>query len=358
MEPSMRLKYALQKIGLGFLALLLLTAVSIFWAQHPALKNNSTRLNSIRQLRPTPLSPQHPQSLRVISYKLGYADGDKTNWGEMLDRSSVEGHLNTAIEALRSQNADLILLQEVDLFSKRSSDIDQVAYLQNALRFPYAAVAVTWNKNYIAWPYWPPSRHFGRIVSGQAVLSRFPIRQQNLIFFPKPDKQAFWYRWFYLDRVVQSLQIQWGAQDIKVYNVHLEAFDETARSAQLQALAKHIAADSSPLKIVGGDFNQVYHDRALSPDELRRSREQLQQFAQEAKLLKMEETENFLTFPSWKPERSLDHLFYSATWQWKQGGVLEHLASSDHLPIWGLFSLPQNTANKTPPTKHTRPNRK
>ncbi len=353
MEPTMKLKRALRKIGLGLLGLLLSIATLIFWAQHPALKSNSTQLNGIRQLRPTPLSPQNPQNLRVVSYNLGYAYGDKNNLGEKLNRASVEEHLQTAIKLLRDQNPDLILLQEVDLFAKRSSNIDQVTYLQEALRFPYAAVAVTWNKNYVAWPYWPPSRHFGRIVSGQAVLSRFPIRQQNLISFPKPQAQAFWYRWFYLDRIVQSLQIQWGTQWIKVYNVHLEAFDETARSAQLKALAKHIAADSHPLKIVGGDFNQAYRDQELSPQELKNSRELLRQFTQDSQLLMMEETENFLTFPSWKPTQSLDHLFYSSTWRWQQGGVLQNIASSDHLPVWGDFLAPQAPTQKHSPS--TRP---
>src|SRR5690606_20559225 len=138
---------------------------------------------------------------------------------------------------------DLIFLQEVDFRSARSFDIDQLRLLCEKLGMPYAAYTLTWNKKYVAWPYWPFSLHFGRLVSGQAVLSRFPIKQQVLVQFEKPAENPFWYNWFYLDRVVQRMKVEIGTQSVSVYNIHLEAFTIQTRKEQLQKLSDQIRQD-------------------------------------------------------------------------------------------------------------------
>ena len=275
---------------------------------------------------------QHSSSLRVMTYNIGYASGLKNNQGAILTRDEVEKNLEEIAVTLQKQNPDLVFLQEVDFHSARSFDIDQLKFLTEKLRMPYAAYAVTWNKNYVAWPYWPFSRHFGHIVSGQALLSRFPIREQTLLAFEKPPKNAFWYNWFYLDRIVQVLQLEVGSQLVSACNVHLEAFDSATRIAQLEKLALNLKTSRGSWQIVAGDFNldaNAYQD-STSPRAA--ERKLLEDFATENGLSWVGKEQDYQTVPSWKPQEWLDHIFYSK-FELKQSAVVSETTASDHFPL-------------------------
>ncbi len=317
-----------------FLSVLLIFFIGfLIYATRPALDASRFPSNKILHfLQFDSKNLASPSSLKVISYNIGYASGLKNNQGAILSREEVQQNLESIASALKKQDPDLVFLQEVDFHAARSFDINQLNFLAEKLRMPYAAYVVTWNKNYVAWPYWPLSRHFGRIVSGQALLSRFPIKNQNLLFFPKPRSNPFWYNWFYLDRIVQIFDIEMGDRVIPVYNVHLEAFDRVDRKAQLETLASNIPAKHKFFKIVAGDFNldaNVYLD-PTSPraDE----RKLLQDFAAQSGSNWVGAGQNYKTVPSWKPQEWLDHIFYSG-FELKQSGVAAETTASDHLPL-------------------------
>jgi len=274
--------------------------------------------------------------LTVISYNMGYGSGIRNNKIPIADRAELMKNLDEMVARLGESKADLIFLQEVDFRAHRTFDVDEMRYLAEKLGMPYGAYTLTWNKKYVAWPYWPPSSHFGRVVSGQAVLSRYPILTQQLLEFPKPSENAFWYNWFYLDRIVQHLTLQVGDKAMSVYNVHLEAFAEESREEQLHTLQRMVKADPASYKMVAGDFNlasQMAAD-AKDDDKSRDRKGLLGDFSKTTGLQDAITDPKIYSMPSWKPDKLIDHIFYSAKFHLLKSGNLSDSQASDHLAIW------------------------
>ncbi len=196
-----------------------------------------------------------PDTITAVTYNIGYASGAKNNRPVTLDKKEVTANLSAIIDELKQLNPDIVFLQEVDLNAARTFGIDQMRTIAAGLAMPYAAYAVTWNKRFVPWPYWPPAAWFGKMLSGTAILSRFPIVAQKATYFPKPSSNAFWYNWFYIDRVAQGVHLMVGDETWRTYNVHLEAFDQTARRAQLTTFAAIVAKQKDTM-LAGGDFNE------------------------------------------------------------------------------------------------------
>jgi endonuclease/exonuclease/phosphatase family metal-dependent hydrolase len=311
----------------GALAFLLAVASLLFlWAGGPALDSATWPDAAVLDLRAPPATEPLPEHIRVVSYNIGYASGSLNNTGASIPTVTLMGHLNEIAYTVRQTHPDILLLQEVDFSADRTHRINQLRHLGRLLNFPYAAYATTWNKRYIPWPYWPPSRHFGRVVSGQVVLSRFPILTQEIETMAKPAENTFWYNHFYLDRVVQRLTIRVGNQDIALWHLHLEAFARETRAAQLGTIAEWIAhlPSTTPL-IIGGDLNTSA----------------LKALTASTGLIMPATLAGHPTFPSWEPSRQIDHILHSAHFSATNGSVLQGTTSSDHLAIWADLSLAQ-----------------
>lgn len=236
--------------------------------------------------------------------------GDKNNRPVTLTEDEVVRNLDAMVAELTKLDADIIFLQEVDFNSQRTFGIDQMSYLAKALEMPHAAYAVTWNKRYVPWPYWPPRIHFGRMLSGQAVLSRFPLARQSVTPLEMPAANAFWYNLFYIHRCIQRISLTMGDTSRDVWNVHLEAFDERTRRRQLAKLMDLVAADTQTL-LVGGDFNEA-------PNLF---------------------LKNFALKTSMKRAGvGFDHLFYADSLALDEDGY-STITASDHFPQWATFTF-------------------
>ena len=62
--------------------------------------------------------------------------------------------------------------------------------MAQALGLTHGAIAISWDKNYVPFPYWPPTAQFGKILSGQSIISRSPIQQNNRIVLEKSRQPA------------------------------------------------------------------------------------------------------------------------------------------------------------------------
>jgi endonuclease/exonuclease/phosphatase family metal-dependent hydrolase len=335
----------MRKLLIGTLLTLACLALAIWYAASPSVKGPLFPESSIVHFEwgaSIPLEKK-PDKIKVLTYNIGYASGRKNNLSVHLTRPEVEANLEAMATALKKIDADVVALQEVDFQSARSFDINQFTYLAKALQMPYGAYVLTWNKNYVAWPYWPPQYHFGRIVSGQAVLSRYPIVGQDFIVMEKPKSNPFWYNWFYLNRIVQKVSLTIGDEPLKLWNVHLEAFDAKSRLQQIERVANWVKADDTQYRMVIGDFNSV---SVYSPDAAKDPREKLEDKGEALQKLSevtgfhnAELNPTFLTMPSWAPVKKIDHVFYPATMNLVATGTAPGLVASDHLPVWAILSL-------------------
>jgi endonuclease/exonuclease/phosphatase family metal-dependent hydrolase len=290
----------------------------------------------------TPLADPNPSQTKVISYNIGYASGDKNNKGSILTEKEITQNLDTIAQTIKTQNPDIVGLQEVDFKAKRSFDINQLEYIAQNAGLPYAAFVITWNKRYMPWPYWPPSIHFGQVVSGQAVLSRYPIASQSLLTFDKPSENPFWYNWFYLDRIAQNLTIKLPNGAVNVWHIHLEAFKSKARLSQAIALSQAILKKITDKTILLGDFNSVSKVKeGLSAKQqavLEDNGEALEVILRHTKLINAETPDTGLTMPSWEPIKKIDHILYSSDWNLADVYVVDGITASDHLAVVAVLN--------------------
>jgi len=337
----------MRKLNIALLAICILVGGVIGYAASPAVLSGdfpSKKIIHFQELDSSRSSAPPPGFLKLVTYNIGYASGEKNNLPVRLSEQEVRANLDEIAKQVKKLDADIVCLQEVDLDSDRTHRINQFEYLAKAIGMPYGAYALTWNKRYLPWPYWPPSIQYGRMVSGQAILSRYPIDHQVVLEFSKPSENPFWYNWFYLDRVAQKASIRVGYEPITIWNVHLEAFKPRTRESQASLLAEWVRLESNPYKVVMGDFNSPSQlKQGLSPEEksgLEDGGQALQKFQASAELQNAEAHAEFFSMPSWKPYKKIDHILYKPdAWVELAAGNVENIKASDHLPVWSILKM-------------------
>lgn len=277
-------------------------------------------------------------TLTVVTYNIGYLSGLTNNQAVQRNRTLLDANQQTAIAALDAVDADFIAFQEIDFDAKRSFFADQVAAIAQGLGFSQGAIAVNWNKRYVPFPYWPPATHFGQIVSGQAVLSRYPITENERVVLQRLASKPFYYKALYLDRLAQVTQVDVDGQPLVLINVHLEAFDEPTRrqqTATVLELYNQYATDYPVILL--GDFNSSIPNSEETDPTIN----QLLQADGIAVATSPADFANQLTFPSDTPTVKLDYIFYDPEdIEPLNASVMTNAAqASDHLPVRMDFRL-------------------
>ena len=298
---------------------------------------NSADYDNLVTYETFPPEPETPETISVVSYNIGYLSGLTNQEAVERDLALMERNQETAIAALQQANPDIIGFQEIDFEAYRSFERNQQYAMSSALEMSFAAIAINWDKHYVPFPYWPPAVHYKKVVSGQAILSRYPITNNERIVLEKVPDNPFYYNALYLDRVAQVAEIDLDGQPLIAINVHLEAFDAPTRTRQSEfvlALAEDYAADY-PVVLMG-DFNSSLN-RTAEGDS--RSIQELLNSSIFASAVPEESFPEALTFPSNQPEYTLDYIFYTPdTLQVLDWKVLKSAdQASDHLPIQAVF---------------------
>ncbi|MGB3638587.1 MAG: endonuclease/exonuclease/phosphatase family protein [Rivularia sp. (in: cyanobacteria)] len=319
-------------LGVGILAVV----VFYFWA-----KTNAYPRDKYEEIVDYPASTpaSNKNEFTIITYNIGYLSGLTNNQAVSREKKLFDDNLKTVVDALKPLNADFIGFQEIDLSSKRSFKVNQVSELAQAFSFNQAGIAINWDKTYVPFPYFPFSAHFGRILSGQAVLSRYPITENKRIVLDKVGSKPFFYNAFYLDRVAQVSEIKVDNRSLIVINVHLEAFDAPTRRKQTEYIQKLLSeyVDKYPVLLLG-DFNSTVPRISENPQP---TVDILLKTASIRSALPPEALNNpqIATFPSDKPEVKFDYVFYTPNdievIEWRI--VDEVKQASDHLPVLVKF---------------------
>ena len=238
-----------------------------------------------------------------------------------------------------------MVVQEIDIQSKRSGYYDQVKKIATLGQFQYYAVAYTWDKRWVPYPLNQSfKKQFGPTQAGQVIFSRYPIVFSKIHRFDKPKSLPFWERWFYLDRVVQIVQIKHPIiGSISLNHLHLEAFDEKERIFQMNQALEMASDEPRPQKtLILGDFNIDFNQKL--PQDINRSL--LQKFNEIGSLFDLQGT-----FPSNAPTERIDSLLLSHDWQIKRVEIVDHpdMTSgdiSDHLPVYAILDLKKESNNE------------
>lgn len=293
-------------------------------------------------------------TLTVMTWNMGYASGMENNKGNVLSPADIIANLDTIAACIWRNNADIVALQEIDFDSRRSHGINQLRYLQEKLDFPFAAYILNWNKRYVPFPIdLDFKRHFGRVQSGQAVLSRVPIAENAAEFLAKPFDKPFWYNMFYISRAAQRVKALVAGRELEFYNVHLEAFHTGTRMHQATQLLDLMKARGFAAGFVAGDFNALppgarkilgFADEPEADFTGDTTIQVLERKGGLAEVVpdsinRLDESPSF-TFPSDGPTRRLDYLFYSPGMRLLRWSVDRDAGTgSDHLPVIATFEI-------------------
>jgi endonuclease/exonuclease/phosphatase family metal-dependent hydrolase len=298
------------------------------------------------------------KQLRVMTWNIAYARGTNpdNDQNDVAPKAEIEKRLREMGALIRRYKADIVLLQEVDFDCRRSRYLDQLALLSRHSGLRYAARAVSWKANWVPHPLWPPSKQYGPVVSGGGVLSRFPISENRIVLHPKPDENDPIYNMFYLFRYTQLVKIARGDVQIRVVNNHLEAFKKKNRAQQAAAVAKLVAPlvqKKDAFWLLGGDLNTAppeatkKHGFVDSAEDDYRDDLTLPTIRNIAGLSEIvpvaryrEQEAAHFTFPTMKPTRRLDYLFFDQRLTLDRYEIVDTKAFSDHKPVLAVFVLP------------------
>lgn len=255
-----------------------------------------------------------PQRLRLLSYNIqsglstrNYSQYLTRSWQHLVPVPSRMVNLDGIAGVLADY--DLVGLQEVDVGSLRSGFVNQVKYLAAQAGFGHV--------------FDQSNRKIGMISQhGNALLSR--IRPDGITEHKLPGLIP--------GRGVLEVRFGNGAGALHVLIVHM-ALGRRGRLQQIGFLAE-LVRDCRHV-ILMGDLN--------CPS----SSQEMRVLLDSARLC--EPQPGLLTFPSWRPDRQLDHILVSDSMIVERAEVLDH-AYSDHLPIAMHVRLPDELKLAEPET--------
>jgi endonuclease/exonuclease/phosphatase family metal-dependent hydrolase len=155
---------------------------------------------------------------------------------------------------INATQPDILFIQEVDVNSKRSAFLDQVQWLLDKTAFNYAVYAPQWRASFI------PSDSLGRMDSGVAILSRWPLTDARRIALPLIREQNFIVRYFYLKRCLLESKVNINGRDLTLLTTHTEPYaKDGTKKKQLDLIHAHLQKLDSLGKtfILAGDLNTL-----------------------------------------------------------------------------------------------------
>ena len=236
--------------------------------------------------------PQSPTDLRVVTYNIKHGRG----MDEKVD-------LARTAAVLKPLNPDVVGLQEVDDRASRSGSVPEAEHLGKALGMNHA---------------------FGKFMDfqggayGMGILVRHPIVRTESVTLPVGNEPRI--------ALVVETRLPDG-RTITIINVHFDwVRDDGFRFAQASVLTKYLDALKTPYVLIG-DFNDGPDSRTLA---LFKSR------ATEAR----KPAGASFTFPSDKPEREIDYVFFSpsSAFTAREVRVIDEQVASDHRPVLAVLA--------------------
>lgn len=249
--------------------------------------------------------PVHGPRLRLLSYNIQtgisttrYRHYFTQSWKHVLPHGERFQNLDRIAQL--TCEYDIVGLQEVDAGSLRSGFINLTKYIADRAEFPF-------------W-YDQTNRRIGPIAQHAiGVLSRYRCTEivEHKLPGPIPGRGTL------------ALRFGHGDNSLVVFIVHL-ALGQRTRLQQLAYLAELVNQHRNV--VVMGDLNFPSRSREM-------------EFLIDRTLM-TEPVHGLNTFPSWRPNRNIDHILVTPTLQVHNARVLD-CPVSDHLPLCMELILPE-----------------
>ncbi|MBR1890959.1 MAG: endonuclease/exonuclease/phosphatase family protein [Clostridia bacterium] len=203
------------------------------------------------------------EEYKIVSYNIGFGayekdygffmDGGHESWAWSKER--LDKNLNNIADFLKAENAQLYIVQEVDIDSTRSYHVDERDYLTEKLNDKSYFFAQNYDSPFLFYPFYQPH---GSSRSGLMTFSDFTIESAKRVELPI---EAGLTKLLDLDRCYSKATIPVSdGKKLILYNFHLSAYTSDGKIAteQLKLLLDDVQAEyeHGNYCIAGGDFNK------------------------------------------------------------------------------------------------------
>ncbi|NLU48839.1 MAG: endonuclease [Syntrophomonadaceae bacterium] len=227
-------------------------------------------------------------SITVMTYNIRSAMGNDGR----VDLGRIAG-------VIKEVEPDLVALQEVDQFWRRSGKVDQARELARMLHMHHR---------------FGPALVRGRARFGNAVLSR--LEELSYHHHSLPSNRE--------NRGMLEMYFDFDGRLICMAALHL-GLTQAERSMHLNYILNRLTLIDIPL-LVAGDFNMTPANL-----EMKRIRSVLQDCCDAVQ-------SELYTYPSTNPTQRIDYIFHSPDWQTREVTTIPSQAS-DHLPLVARLAL-------------------
>ena len=226
-------------------------------------KPADTETLELRTLSPD-AAPVPDEELTILSWNIGYAglgrEQDFFMDGGSHARPGSAEIVNRYLDGIRSsisdQNAELVLLQEVDIDCARTYGIDETtALIRNT-----GVHALNYSCPFVPLPL-PPQTPMGKVHSGLFTTTDYAVSEAERIALPCPFSWPLSTANLKRCLLVSRLPVEGSDRELVLVNLHLEAYDDgegkAAQTRQLMGLLQE-EYEKGNYVIAGGDFNQAF----------------------------------------------------------------------------------------------------
>ena len=235
---------------IALVCLILLTACDPF---NTKLTDHDVTFYQASQLQ----IPDNKDSLMIMTWNLKFGGGridfffDCIGNRVIMKKDEVINNLKGITHFIAQTTPDILMVQEIDTDSKRTAFVDQVQWLLDHTHFNYAVYAPQWKASHI------PSNGLGRINSGLAIFSQYPLSKAQRIALPQIKEQNAFVRYFYLKRCLLDCEINLNGETIRLLTTHTEAYsNDGTKKKQLNVIRQHLQTIKQTF-IFAGDLNSL-----------------------------------------------------------------------------------------------------
>lgn len=267
--------------------------------------------------------PRHPQSFEAWHAPASSASSQGGTPLRVMTfniKSGLYG-LQKVAQVIQEAKPDVVALQEVDIGTIRSGQVDQPAQL--------AAVTGLHNRAY----FQATTKSHG--AYGVALLSRFPLERRFQYRLPVPRGAE--------PRTLGHVVVRIAGQEVSLYVTHLiqMPFRDEARAMQTEVISRVLAVDSRP-KLLLGDFNDFAQGMAMAP---------LRTELQDVFAAVGEGPKGTLPLPlPFRPEWRIDYIFACQCFVPRMSRVIR-VKASDHFPLVADLELRSQAEETTQATQ-------
>ncbi len=219
-------------------------------------------------------------------------------------------------ELIKEYQPDIVFLQEIDMYTKRAGETNQIYEFSQQLGLPYCSMEsnITLEEGYY----------------GDGIISRFPINFSTNYLMPLTDIN-------HEQRGILCNRVSFGTTKINLFSVHLSTYEDERILAAKEINRILHKIDKSELIIMGGDFN-VGVTRLGKGKYIFEQAEKYKEY--EILKQKLEQIPNHKdTWFSVLGQGCIDTIFYSKDIRLNNYETIEANGLSDHNAIYAEFDI-------------------